>query len=352
MKNKIISDPKKIIIRMPNWLGDAVMATPVIEDLRNKFPDAFITLMAIDKVAGLFQKDPRINEIFYFSIPKGSIFLRRKEGKNIVGSIKQGKYDTGLLLTNSFSSAWWFFRAGIKRKIGFSSDLRSCLLDVRLPFPKNRKSQHLVDTYKSLLSPFGIFSSKSVPKLFIDDLEVKNAKDRLKLLGYKEGMRLVGLNTQAAYGPAKCWPQEKFKELTDLLIEDPNLFLIFFGDSKSSSSINNITENFSQRVCNLAGQTSLRELMALISLLDLFITNDSGPMHIAAALNIPLIALFGSTSDTVTGPYKTGLVIHKHVECSPCYKRVCPIDFRCMKRISALEVHEEVKRMLKVKRVQ
>lgn len=344
-------NPKKIIIRMPNWLGDAVMATPIIDEIRQKFPSASITVMAQDNIAGLFEKDSRIDELFYFSRPKGSIFMRRKEGRNIIEALKRGKYDVGLLLTNSFSSAWWFFRARIKIRVGFASDLRSCLLNCTVKFPKNRKGQHLVDTYKTLLKPFGILSSKSVPKLFISQEEIKTAKERIIRLGYKEDMKIIGINTQAAFGPAKCWPEERFLELTEMLNEDHNLFLLFFGDVKGHSSIENITCKFSSRVCNLAGLTSLRELMALISLLDLFITNDSGPMHIAAALNIPLIALFGSTSDVVTGPYKTGVVIHKHVECSPCFKRVCPIDFRCMKRIGALEVYEEAKRLLQVKRV-
>jgi heptosyltransferase-2 len=342
-------NPKKIIIRMPNWLGDAVMATPIIDEIRQKFPSASITIMAKENIAGLFEKDLRVNELFYFSLPKGSIFMRRKEGRNIIEALKRGKYDVGLLLTNSFSSAWWFFRAGIKTRVGFASDLRSCLLNEVVKFPKNRTSQHLVDTYKTLLKPFGIFSSKSMPKLFISQDEIKTAKEMIKRLGYKEGMKIIGINTQAAFGPAKCWPEERFLELTEMLNENSNLFLLFFGDVKCHASIENITCKFSSRVCNLAGLTSLRELMALISLLDLFITNDSGPMHIAAALNTPLIALFGSTSDIVTGPYKKGLVIHKHVECSPCFKRVCPIDFRCMKRIAAVEVYDEAMRLLKVK---
>ncbi len=350
MKNKLLSSPKKIIVRMPNWLGDAVMATPLLEDLRNKFPSAFITVMAIDKVAPLFQKDERINEVFSFSKPSGSLFLRRKEGKNIIATINAGKYDTGILLTNSFSSAWWFYRGNIQIKVGFKSDFRNCMLNVKVPFPKKRKEMHLVDTYKMLLRPFGIINSTSRPTLFIGCDEVNEAKARLSLLGFKEDMNLIGINSSAAYGPAKCWPEENFRELLEKLLEDEKNFIIFFGDAKSYDLNQNITHGFNQRLANLAGMTTLRQLMAMISVVDVFITNDSGPMHIAAALKRPLVALFGSTDDKVTGPYNTGIVIHKRVECSPCFKRVCPIDFRCMKRIKSQEVFEEVNRLLRIKR--
>ena len=111
-----------------------------------------------------------------------------------------------------------------------------------------------------------------------------------------------------------------------------------------------ITEGLCSRVVNLAGRTSLRELSALISLCDLLLTNDSGPMHIADALGVPIVALFGSTSEIITGPYRSGAVIHKHVSCSPCYQRVCPIDFQCMKEIDADEVYEMVRKMLYSKR--
>jgi heptosyltransferase-2 len=115
------------------------------------------------------------------------------------------------------------------------------------------------------------------------------------------------------------------------------------GDRNGAPLVNDICSGFPERVINLAGKTNLRELMALIQSCSIILTNDSGPMHIAAAFDIPLLALFGSTNDTTTGPYgKHAKVIHKHVECSPCYKRVCPIDFRCMKRIEVDEVYQEL----------
>lgn len=335
-----------IIIRMPNWLGDCVMATPVLQDVRERFPRALITVMVYDRIAPLLQKDPNIDELFFFSKPSGGFFLRRRETSNIISLIQNGKYDLGILLTNSFSSAWWFLRGKVRMRLGYASDLRSFLLTKAVPFAKHRSSQHLVETYKDLLEPLGISKTKSVPKLYVTDEEIVEARGVLQRQGFKEGMTLVGINPGAAYGPAKCWPQERFRDLAKKLLEDESLFLVFFGDEKTLPLIKGITANLPPRACNLAGLTSTRELMALIAVCDLFLTNDSGPMHIAAALGTPLIAIFGSTSEIVTGPYKTGKVIHKHVECSPCYKRVCPIDFRCMKRIEVDEVYEEIKRCL------
>ncbi len=127
---------------------------------------------------------------------------------------------------------------------------------------------------------------------------------------------------------------------------NPNAFVIYFGDHAGKDLIDNICVNMPNRVLNFAGQTSIRELMALIKKCDVFLTNDSGPMHMASALGTPLLALFGSTNEVATGPYKGAKVIHKHVACSPCYKRICPIDFRCMTKIQVDEVYDDLMEML------
>jgi len=158
---------------------------------------------------------------------------------------------------------------------------------------------------------------------------------------------IIGINPGAAYGTAKCWLPDRFIEITKKILELPHTYVIYFGDAAASPLIKTLAEPFSERVINMAAKTSLRELMALIHCCSAFLTNDSGPMHIAAALKTPLLALFGSTSEIKTGPYLKGRVIHKNVECSPCYKRVCPIDFRCMKRIEVSEVYNELMDILK-----
>lgn len=330
--------PKNIIVRMPNWLGDLVMATPVLRDLRIKFPDAKITAMCQSKIASLLKDDPHINELYSFNRPSGWIHGVH-EAAELIATIRHGHYDLGVLLTNSFSSAWWFWRGHVKYRLGYADHLRSFLLTEPVSFPADLKKQHLVTTYKMLLKNLDIPLSDSSPELYINRDEVTAARERLIRDGINpDNHTIIGINPGAAYGSAKCWLPERFVEVSGILLKDPKVRILYFGDHAGAPLVRSICEKLPEGVFNFAGKTSLRELAALMMQCKVFLTNDSGPMHVASALGIPLVALFGSTSDVRTGPYKNGLVIHKHVECSPCYQRECPIDFRCMTRIESDEV--------------
>lgn len=336
--------PKNIVIRMPNWLGDLVMATPIIQDVRHAFPKANITVMCQSNVAGLLEKDPNIDELCRFTKP--SAWARRVEGRNLIRVLRKGEYDLGILLTNSLSSAWFFWRGRVKSVIGYKGHWRRLLLDKAVPYPANRSRQHLVKTYKELLLPLGVPVSDTKPYLVVSDDEIAAARARLADLGIDKDHILVGINPGAAYGSAKCWIPERYQEVAQDLIKNPRVRVLFFGDRAGASLVDKICVGLPEAVVNLAAKTSLRELVTMIQLCDVFLTNDSGPMHIASAVQTPLLALFGSTNDTTTGPYEKGKVIHKHVECSPCYKRECPIDFRCMTRIEVSEVRLELERMI------
>jgi heptosyltransferase II len=329
---------QNIIIRMPNWLGDAVMATPIIADVRAKWPHATLTAMCQGwGVGALLHGNPHLNEIFSFSRPDK--FLRRQQQRALIARLRQGKYDLGILLPHSFSSAWRFWRGAVKTRIGFASDLRRPLLTQGVLLPKEGVKEHLVDTYKRLLEPMGIPLSKTAPSLYVTDEERGAAKELLTQHKIPEGATIVGINPGAAYGSAKCWLPERFRSVIEKLVQRPNTYALCFADQPGAALVHSICEGMPPSVINLAAATNLRELIALIEQCTLFLTNDSGPMHIAAALKTPLVALFGSTNEIATGPYGHGLVIHKHVECSPCYRRTCPIDFRCMKRIEVDEVY-------------
>lgn len=331
---------------MPNWLGDLVMGTPILADLRRKWPNARITAMCQSNVAPLLKFDPNINEVYSYKRPSG--WIHRGQHGEIIQTLRHGDFDLGVLLTNSFSSAWWFLRGHVKNRIGFATNGRSFLLNKAVPFPANKETQHLVTTYKTLLAPLGIPLSDTPPYLHITAQEKADALELLSNQGIKFGENaVVGINPGAAYGSAKCWLPERFVEVSKRLLEDPSLYIVYFGDPAGAPLVNDICKKLgSDRVINLAGRTTIREAIALIQCCNVFLTNDSGPMHICAALKVPLVALFGSTSDARTGPYGGGTVIHKHVECSPCYKRVCPIDFRCMKQIGVDEVYEALLRLM------
>jgi heptosyltransferase II len=332
--------PKNIIVRMPNWLGDLVMATPILADLRNHWPEAKITVFCQGSLGTVLQEDPNINEVLSFQKPKH--WWKLKETKKTATVLQQKQYDLGVILTNSLSSAYLFWKGDVSCRIGFKANGRGLLLNQPIPFPAERSSQHLVKTYKTLLEPLGIEQSRSAPKLYTTQGEQQAAKEMLKRLDIQSSDYVIGINPGAAFGSAKCWLPERFMQLTEKLLEFPFVKIVYFGDKNGALLVNDICNTFSNRVVNIAGKTSLRELIAGIQQCNLFLTNDSGPMHVASALGVPLIALFGSTSNVATGPYGGGKVIHKHVACSPCYRRECPIDFRCMKQIEVDEVYDSI----------
>jgi heptosyltransferase-2 len=338
-----MAEPQNILVRMPNWIGDLVMATPILTDLRSAFPLAMIRAMCRTPLCDLLNSDASIDELFCFTKPSND-FVRRDDLRDIIAKIAAGKYDVGVLMTNSFSSAWWFWQGKVERRIGYSAHFRRLLLTDPLPFPKEK--EHEVISYKRILAPLGVPISQTAPRLYASEKEVEESKELLYQRGYVKGKKLIGINPGAAYGSAKCWPPERFRALAMRLLLETDAYVVFFGDSSTAGMVKEITRGLPERAIDLAGITGLRELACIIKDCDVLITNDSGPMHIGAAFEVPLVALFGSTDDELTGPYgQKESVINKRVKCSPCFKRTCPIDFRCMKLI---DVDEVVERVLKI----
>ena len=345
MKDLKTKEFKNIIVRMPNWIGDLVMATPLLEDIKKKYPNSQLTVMCKTPFGQILENDPHVDEIFCFKKVRGAV--RRDQKRNIIEKLSVGKYDLGILTTNSFSSAWWFWQGKVQERVGFKANLRSLLLSCGIDFPENKAKQHLVKTYKKLLSPLGVKESETPPKLYLKEEEIKGAYDILSKYGVEKGHTIVGINPGAAFGSAKCWIPERFSEVAKKLsAKRSDVKVVFFGDESTAQLVKTICSELPKEVVNLAGLTSIRELMSLIKVCDVFLTNDSGPMHVGDALEVPLVALFGSTNDVATGPYRQGKVIHKRVECSPCYKRTCPIDFKCMKNIHTEEVYSEILQIL------
>ena len=339
--NKI--EPKNIVIRMPNWIGDAVMATPIIREVRCHWKNAKITIMAPKSICSLFQKDPFVDDFFLFD--------KKGPHKEQLFDLKNKKFDFAFILTNSFSSAWLFYRAKIPCRMGYSKDLRKWLLSDSLPYPKDKTKEHMIQTYYRLLKNVGI-QTESAPKLYLSDQEKKCANTFLDKCEIFSDHILVGINPSAAFGSSKCWLEDRYRTVAKKLLENSNIILFFFGDTTNEEKVRRISNDLGPRAFNLAGTTTLRQLMALLNRCDLFLTNDSGPMHMACALNTRVLALFGSTSPEATGPYHSSRVIRKKVMCSPCFKRECPIDFRCMKAITVEEVYQTVLDELKISKVE
>lgn len=329
-----------ILVRMPNWIGDVVMATPVLRDIRKAFPEASITAMVKKPLASLLEREEAIDEVFAFEKPEKSPF-RRKCFRDIVKTLEVGRYDIGILLTHSFSSAWWFWQGGVKKRIGYRKNARSFLLSDPIDFPAEK--EHLVISYKRLLAPLNIPISQTPPKLFCSEEEKRKAMETLLRKGHKRGRKLIAIHPFAVFGPAKCWPEERFFSLIQELGKFEDLSVVLFGDERGKSFSQSLARRLPPNTIDLIGATTLKELVFFTGIMDLAITNDSGPMHIAAALDVPLVSLFGSTDETLTGPWgqKEG-IIRKKVPCSPCFKRICPIDFPCMRNIEVKEVLEKV----------
>ena len=324
---------------MPNWIGDAVMASPIPKQIKKKWPMALITLMASEPIASIFQKDPNMDKFL--------IFEKEESHRSLINELKSKEFDLGLLLTNSFSSAWLFYRAKIPYRVGYSKDFRSPLLSKKLPYPRKKTSEHMIQTYHKLLRRMGVCGQVK-PYLYLSIDEKKSAEKFLAKCGIEKDQIIIGISPSAAFGSSKCWPEERYREVAQKLLENPKVTVLFFGDPKSEDKVKKIAQDLGNRAYNLAGSTSLRQLMALLSKCDLFLTNDSGPMHMGCALNTTTIALFGSTSPEATGPYHKSTFIRKKVACSPCFKRECPIDFRCMKAIEVDEVYQTLLEQLNI----
>lgn len=347
------SPPKKVLLRLPNWLGDAVMASGVIRQIEQLWPEAKIDLMGPPAIVDLFVSHPCFisGKIQALKFKPKSFAEKYLPCSRFFKTARLDRYDLCVLTTNSFSSAYHAHIMGAKAIVGYKSHHRSAFLTHGVCFSPKRNAQHLVITYQELLQ--GVSKRAKTlpiyaPELFLDKSDLEKASKWVKE-HIKEKTTVIGLNPVAAYGPAKQWPSDRFKELATRLVKKGNTVLIF-GDSTATSTGEMIADGLSKELTfNLCGKTSMKEFISLMSCCDGLVTNDSGPMHLAAALRVPLVALFGSTDDIVTGPYKWGHVINKRVECSPCFRRVCPIDFRCMMRIDVDEVEEALSRELEKK---
>ena len=336
---------RSILIRMPNWLGDAVMATPLLEDIKACNPSSELTVICQPAIEKLLENNPHIDHLISF--PKN---IQGQAKSQLINALKEKKFDTAILATRSFSSAYMFWKAKIPIRIGYRDHFRSLLLYPGISLPRDEEHEHQVITYKRLLQPLGIGFTISRPKLVVTQDELDQAWKILNQAGIAKENLIVGINPGAAYGSAKCWIPERFSEVVQKLLEQ-GIKVVLFGDNSTKPLVDQIHSSFAtnKNVLNLAGSTDLRTFMALISQLSCFLTNDSGPMHIAAALDIPQVAIFGSTNEVKTGPYSSkAIVVHKHVACSPCYLRTCPIDLRCMKEISSLEVFRHIQTQLEL----
>lgn len=343
MKPSVLqANPQNILIRSTNWIGDAIMTTPAVRTIRQNFPDAKITMLAHGWMADVFAASPHVDQIFIYD----------KHGKHsgiagifrLAGELRREKFDCVFLLQNAFEAALIAFLAGIPLRVGYRRDGRSVLLRPGIAISREVRTLHQVHYYQWLLRDAGLVCGR-------DELSLHHSpENRQWAESFKENItesKLVGINPGAAFGPAKCWPAKRYGQLAQTLHETHGVHAVVFGTKADQQTIAEICSYGSDFITGLAGKTTLGQAMALIGQCDILVTNDSGLMHVGAAVKTPLVAIFGSTDHIATGPYSAGaVVVRKEISCQPCLKKECKGDFECMLGISVAEVAAEMSKIL------
>ena len=337
----------KILVRATNWVGDAVMSIPALCAIRERWPDAQITILARPGVVDLYNGQPFVDRVMPFKVASRSPVAMERAA---IG-LRAEQFDCAILLQNAFSAAWLVWRAKIGERIGYARDGRGILLSRAVKVPKEGEiPTHESFYYLELLHRAGWL--ESVPKstqisLALQAGAAEAAEVRLREAGVRGAAKRIAIAPGAAYGSAKCWPPGRFAQVADALVDEFDADVILFGASSEIEICRQIADRMRHRPVVLAGQTSMGELPALFSRCSLFVGNDSGAMHVAAAVGVSVVAVFGSTDPHGTAPVTSRRRLVQHpVACSPCFLRECPIDHRCMERVMVKDVREAAAKSL------
>jgi lipopolysaccharide heptosyltransferase II/tetraacyldisaccharide 4'-kinase len=321
---------RHLLLRAPNWVGDAVMSLPVLSGLLHLFPGARVSVLAVPRVAPLYAHQPGVAEVIAY--PAG-----REKWRTLLGL--RGKFDLALALPNSFESALGMWLTRTPRRIGYAANGRAPLLTTVLKGRKRLQGLHQVFYYLGLLKALAPVSTFFPPGLHLTETEKREGENFLISQGLDPGCLWVGLAPGAAYGPAKRWPPERFAAVGDILKREFQAGLVLLGGPADQEAAFEVQRASQGEILNLAGQTTLRQAMAVLSHLQVLITNDSGLMHAATALGVPVVAIFGSTDPAATRPFTNrATIIHHPLPCSPCLKRTCAHDYACLTKIAVTEV--------------
>ena len=322
-------DFSNILVRATNWVGDAVMSLPALRAIRERFSTARISVLAKPWVADLYGRESFIDEIILYS---GQSPWRTGH------QLRSRRFDCAILLQNAFEAAWIAWLARIPTRIGYKRDGRQLLLTRAVNVPKPGEiPRHERFYYLELLRRAGI-----IPTL------PESQEIRLGSGAVPSAKRVIGVSPGAAYGTAKRWLPERFAEAAGTLATARGASIALFGSKGERELCGEVAQLLNgHQVTNYAGQTTLAQFIDLASGCELFLTNDSGSMHIASALGVPTVAIFGATDDSTTGPTGPNARVVRHpVDCSPCLLRECPIDHRCMTGVSADRVVQEALQLL------
>jgi heptosyltransferase II len=337
---------KRLLIRGTNWIGDVVMTLPAVAAIRKTWPGAQISVLAKPWVSEIYRLSPDVDEVIVFMEPGRHSGLMGK--LRLAGELRKKPFDCAILLQNAIEAAILARLAGIPLRAGYNSDGRGLLLTHSVRRTRAVRQVHQIDYYLAMVRALGCIPAERSVRLHLGNDDDGVAEKLSHQYGIATGRPLIGIAPGAAYGPAKMWFPGRFAAVVDRLIDDSGAQAILFGSGSDKKSTAEVAQNARHCLIDIAGKTNLKEAIALISRCALFLSNDSGLMHVAGALGIPTVAIFGSTNPMTTSPVgEKSIVIHRDVSCSPCLKPTCTTDFRCMDLIGADEVYSVARTLLK-----
>ncbi|HEX9158053.1 MAG TPA: lipopolysaccharide heptosyltransferase II [Syntrophales bacterium] len=335
----------KVLIRGTNWIGDVVMTFPAIGSVRETLPTAWITVLVKPWVADLVRMHPAVDEVMVYERPGrhdgfGGLLALARE-------LRGKRFDAAILLQNAIEAAVIARLARIPVRAGYSTDARGLLLTHPVKRTPESKTVHQSLYYLEMLKALGFRSSGTMVKIQPTEQQKLSADRLLGQFGIAGRRPIVGMAPGAAYGPAKRWFPERFAAVADRLAGRFTCPVVLFGSSGDRANTEAVQSASKNTFIDIAGKTNLGDAIALIARCDLFVTNDSGLMHVAGALGVPTVAIFGSTNPQTTYPLgERTLIVRRPVDCSPCLKKECPTDFRCMDLVTVDEVYDESIRLL------
>lgn len=323
----------KILVRATNWLGDAVMSLPAVRMLRTRFPDSEIAVLARPAVAALYEGERSINRVIPLMGASGPRDWAAKF--RMGGVLRLEHFDLAVLLPNSFESAALVWLSGARRRIGYARDGRSALLTDAIAVPGSGEiPKHERYYYLELLRRAGLIGELPVvEEILLDGLEQMRQRGEALFKARGVTFPVIGVSPGAAYGGAKRWLPDRFAAAARELAAG----VVVFGSEAERDLCGEVAAACGGH--NFAGSTTLRQFIDMSAACSLCLTNDSGAMHIAAAVGVPCVTVFGPTDETATGPTgQSATVVREPVDCAPCKLRECPIDHRCMTRVGVERV--------------
>ncbi|NTW07209.1 MAG: lipopolysaccharide heptosyltransferase II [Syntrophaceae bacterium] len=333
----------KILIRGTNWIGDAILTIPAVDSIRATYPEAHIAVLAKPWVADIYKLFTGVDEVIIYE----NQYDNALGVFHLAKLLKKRKFDLAILLQNAIEAAIIAFAAGIPLRAGYNSDGRGILLTHSVQRSREIRRLHQTDYYLEMVKALGC---ASVNKEMHLETKISRHEAESVLQKYLPDPKkeIIGIAPGATYGPAKRWFPARFAAAADKIAGANACQIILLGGKSDDDAAEEVKSLAQTGVLNLAGRTNLKEAVFLISQCRLFISNDSGLMHVAGALNIPTIAIFGSTNPQTTSPVgNQSVVVHREVACSPCLKKTCPTDFQCMELITVEDIWQAAQKFLR-----